>query len=59
MSGIFTYPATLNKLKRKAESSATKMARGILRMIVDPQKIREAMSLKEIDERFPNAAVGK
>ena len=40
-SGLYTYPATLNKLKKKAES-ATKMARGILRMIVDPQKISES-----------------
>ena len=48
MSGLFTYQAMLERIKRKADSP-TKMARAILRMLVDPAKLKTYTNLNQVD----------
>ena len=57
LSGVFSYAATLDKIKKS--KTATAMVRSCLRMLVDAEVIQSAKSLKDLDSKMVDVAVGK
>jgi len=57
--GLYSYPATLEKLTRERKITSMKLCRQVVRMCVPPEQLHTFTSLKQVDTRIVEAAIGK